>query len=174
MLEIGTILRAKVVRVEPYGVFLQHGDEKIFVHLPEVSWRDRRPLQEWIHPGEVIDVLAIGYNYIDRAIIASMRRIYPDENPFRELARLEPGTVLVAKVKATDGDELSVALSNGAWGHLPKLTLTRIPDRGDDIEVVISDLWADDGRARFEPARLADRSPNCRVEVQLPQLSASA
>jgi hypothetical protein len=37
MLEIGSTIQAQVERVEPYGLFLKHGDGTVFVVLPEGS-----------------------------------------------------------------------------------------------------------------------------------------
>jgi ribosomal protein S1 len=171
MIDVGTIIHATVGHVEVYGIFMQHDSETIFVHLPEVSWRDKRPFPQWIHPGDAFDVLVIGYNYVNRQIIGSIRRLHPGENPFRELSRLEPGTVLQGKVKRNYGDgEIMVELSNGAWGHMPGHAVQRKLAPGENVEVVISTLKVDEGRAWFEPAQPADRGPSCKVQVQLPQM----
>lgn len=98
MVEIGSIIRGKVNRVEPYGVWLEHAQGPVLVLAPEVSWSDRRPLSEMIRPGEQYDVIVLRYNYRDHVAVGSIRRLHPEENPYRQMARLEPGTVLRGRV----------------------------------------------------------------------------
>src|SRR5437899_6301063 len=170
MLEIGKVVQACVTRKEPYGVYLQHGDHTILVLAPEVAWKDTRQAMDRIVPGDVMDVLLLLYNYVDNTYSGSVRRLHPEENPFRTLSRLEPGTILHGNVTLVAGNEVSVQLSDGAWGHVPNHLLRRLPARGDEIEVVIAGIDIDEGRLWLEPARDADRGPGCRVKVQLPQL----
>src|SRR5947209_11768997 len=123
MVEIGSIIRATVSRVEPYGVWMDHPAGPVLVLVPEVSWSDRRPPSQWMRPGDEFDVYVLRYNYRDRVIVGSMRRLRPEENPYRQLARLEPGTVLRGRARLIAGDAVSVALANGAWGDISRASL---------------------------------------------------
>jgi ribosomal protein S1 len=159
MVEIGAMIRATVTRVEPYGVYLAHGPETVLVLLPEVSWSDSRPLAERIRPGEEYDVLVLRYNYRDRQIVGSIRRLHRSQNPYRQLARLEPGTVLRVRVVLLAGDEYTVELPNGAWGHVPRRQVPAPVKQGDPLDVVISAVEVDEGRLSLEPTRTDAHQP---------------
>ncbi len=152
MVEIGSIIRARVTRVEPYGLFLECGNEKIFIHLPETSWVDARDLRDRVTVGELLDVYVIRYNYPKRTIAGSIRRLHPEQNPYRELSRLEPGSILRGNVKNCRGNEVTVQLPNGAWGHIPKFQIQKEVKLGEEIKVIISALEVDEGRLFLEPA----------------------
>jgi ribosomal protein S1 len=152
MVETGSVIRATVVRAEPYGLFLHFGGQPVFVHLPEVSWVETGDLGARFPAGRSIEVLVLGYNYPKRELIGSLRRLHPEENPYRELARLEPGTVLQAKVMNTWGNEVTCRLSNGARGHIPARKMAGPVRVGDTLNTVITALAVDDGRLWLEPA----------------------
>src|SRR2546423_12274196 len=114
MVEIGSIIQAQVERVEPYGLFLRHGDETVFVVLPEVSWLDKRDLRERVRVGEAADVYVLRYNYEKKHIVGSIRRAHPELNPYRTLSRLPPGEPHCGTVVQTSDDRLTVRLANGA------------------------------------------------------------
>jgi ribosomal protein S1 len=158
MVDVGSIIRAKVTRVEPYGVFLQHGKESVVVLVPETSWSDRRPLPERIRPGEEYDVLVLRYNYRDGTIVGSMRRLHPELNPYRKLAQLEPGTILRGKVVNVLDAELTVELPSGAWGHVPWHDKTADVRRGDELDLAITAVEADEGRLLLEQIATASAS----------------
>ena len=151
MVDVGSIIRAKVTRVEPYGVFLEHAEGPVAVLLPEVSWSDRRPLHESIRPGEEYDVLVLRYNYRDRVMAGSIRRLQPNQNPYRQLAGLEPGTPLRWRVVNVFDHDLTVELPNGAWGHVPKRPIAATVQCDDEIDLVISAIEVDEGRLTLEP-----------------------
>jgi len=152
MVEIGSVIHAQVTRVEPYGIFLEHAAGPVSVLLPDVWWSAKGSLRENIRVGDRFDVLVLRYNYRDRIIVGSIKRLHPEENPYRQLSRLEPGTVLSGKVRHGAGSEVTVELENGAWGHVPKRLLPAEPRAGDVLEVTIAGLEVDEGRLWLEPA----------------------
>jgi len=170
ILEIGSVVQARVTRKEPYGVCLQYGEHTILVLAPEIAWRDGREAMDRIQAGNVLDVFVVLHNYVDKVYSGSLRRLHPEENPFRALSRLEAGTVLHGKVTQLAGDQVSVELPDDASGHIPKHLLRRLPAKGEEIEVVIRGLDVDQPHLSLEPARDADRAPACRVKVQQPQM----
>lgn len=160
MVEIGAVIRAKVTRVEPYGVYLDYKGQCICVLVPDVSWRDTRPLNERIHVGEEYDVRVLRFNYRDRIIVGSIRLLHPEENPYRQLARLEPDTILPARITHASGEDVILELPNGALGIMPIHELPPGWQRGDRVEVVISSVEVDEGRLWLRPASQEVKNAN--------------
>jgi ribosomal protein S1 len=160
MVEIGSVIRAKVTRVEPFGIYLDHEGQTVCVLAPDIAWHDTRKLLERAQIGEEYDVRVLRYNYRDRIIVGSIRLLHPEENPYRELSLLAPGELLHGKVTCAAGGELTVVLPNGAWGHLPQRLLPHEVKVGDDVNVEISALDVYEGRLRLAPARPASQSSN--------------
>jgi small subunit ribosomal protein S1 len=155
MVEIGSTIDAVVTQVEQYGVYLEHDGEEVLVLIPEFSWQPVRDLKSAVRVGERLKVLVLRYNYKKRQIVGSVRRLHAEQNPYRELSRLPPGEVLRGKVRFVAGGAVTVALPNGAWGHLPKRLLAPGLNVGDDVEVEIDALDVDEGRLILAPARQA-------------------
>lgn len=160
MVEIGSIISAQVTRIEPYGIFLEHAEGPVCVLRPDISWSARSNLYERIRVGDFHDVLVLRYNYPDRIIVGSIKRLHPEENPYRQLSRLEPGTVLTGKVRDSVGNEVTVELENGAWGHVPRRLLPVEPRAGDVLEVTIAGVEVDESRLWLEPASHPANSTN--------------
>src|SRR5438552_10976110 len=140
MVEIGSVIRAKVTRIEPYGIYLDHEGQTVCVLAPDLSWRDTRNMCDRMRVGEECDVRVLRYNYRDRIIVGSIRLLHPEDNPYRELARLEPGTVLRGRITRIASDEATLEFANGAWGHMPRHELPPGSQKGDEIDVVITSL----------------------------------
>ena len=154
MVEIGNVVEGTVDRIEPYALFLNHAEGKVVVLAPEVSWHDHRSLRDRFKIGDVSRVLILRYNYKDEAYVGSIRRLHPELNPYRELSRLRPGTVLEGKVTSLAGDEVTVGLPNGAFGHVPKRLTPSHWERGQMVPVVITGLEVDEGRLWLDAAEL--------------------
>jgi len=152
MVEIGSVVRAKVTRVEPYGIYLDHEGQTVCVLAPDIAWRDTRKLLERAHLGEEYEVRVLRYNYRDRIIVGSIRLLHPEENPYRELARLEPATVLRGCIQQCARDTVTIELPNGAWGHIAKRDLPPGVQKGAPMDVAIASLEVDEGRLWLEAA----------------------
>jgi ribosomal protein S1 len=164
MTEIGSIIRAPVVEARPYGIYFQHGEEKVIVLAREVFWIAQGDLRKRIHIGDVFDILVLGYNYQKQEIIGSIRRLHPEENPYRQLSRLPPLAVLQGKVVAVYRSHTNVRLANGAHGHLAHDHLPcsgyEQPQLrpGDDIHVTIRALEVEEGTLSVSLVPPADRA----------------
>jgi ribosomal protein S1 len=131
---------------------LKHGDETVIVLAPEVSWCAKGDLCQRVEVGATLDVLVLRYNYQKREIGGSIRRLHPEENPYRRLSRLEPGTVLRGKVKGVFPDGVTVALPCGARGEVPPSRHSRHDLKiGDEVAVTITALEVDEGRLVLAP-----------------------
>lgn len=151
MVEIGSVIRGKVNRVEPYGVWLEYGREPVLVLAPEVSWTEPRPLREVFRTDDECDVVVLRYNDRDRVIVGSIRRLHPEQNPYRQLASLQPGTILGGRVRLLAGDQVTIELPNRAWGHVPRHTLPDGVQTGDGVDVEIVAIEVDEGRLLLAP-----------------------
>jgi small subunit ribosomal protein S1 len=170
MVEIGSVIEARVARLEPYGAWLKHNGENVLVLIPELSWQPIRHPQQLVAVGDNVRVLVQRYNYKDRVIVGSVKALHPEQNPYRKLARLEPGTVLHGRVTLVTSDDVSVELPDNACGHISKHLLRRMPAKGETIEAFIAALEVDEGRLWLEPARDPDRGPACVIYVRVPEL----
>jgi ribosomal protein S1 len=159
MLEIGSVVEGQVVRVEPYGIYLKHGDETVIVLAPEVSWHEKGDLRERVRVGQTFRVHVLRYNYQTREIVGSVRRLQPEQNPYRDLSRLAPRSVLRGKVVFAAGSDFTVELPNGAWGLLPKHLVQKELKVGDPVEVEVADLEVDEARLGLQPACFIERTP---------------
>jgi len=169
MVEIGSVIQARVVRLESYGAWLKHNTEDVVILIPEISWHGVRHPGDVLAVEDVLDVFVVRYNYKDRVIVGSLKALHPEENPYRRLGRLEPGTVLVGRVASVFGNEAWVDLPGGAYGKIPSHALTEAVYRGDKVEVTIAALEVDAGhltlnlvRKTNEPAPCPDPVPASR------------
>jgi ribosomal protein S1 len=153
MIEIGSIIEAVVTRIEPYGVYLQHDGETVLVLIPEVAWQPVRDLRDKCQIGERLPVYVLRYNYVDRAVVGSFRRAHPEANPYRQLSRLAPGTVLPGRVKYLSKDGLTLEMPNGARGFMPsRYAAGKSAQPESVVNVVIGSIDVDEGRLWLEPA----------------------
>jgi ribosomal protein S1 len=157
MVEIGSMIEATVTRLEPYGIWFKYQDQDGLILIPEVAWQPVQDLQTVARVGDRLKVYVLRYNYRDRAIVGSLRRLRPEENPYRQLARLEAGSLLPGKVMFSAGDHVTIELANGAWGHIPQGRFQRPPSKGEGVDVVISDMEVDEGRLVLDLARSSDQ-----------------
>ena len=172
MVEIGNVIEGTVDRIEPYGLFLNHAAGKVVVLGPEVSWHDHRNLRERFKIGDVLRVLVLRYNYKDEVYAGSIRRLHPEHNPYRDLSRLRPGTVLQGKVTSLAGDEVTVGLPNGAFGHVPKYRTPSHWERGQMVPVFITALEVDEGRLWLDAAETyPNKTVNGSTETKEKQAS---
>jgi small subunit ribosomal protein S1 len=147
MIEIGSVVSAQVERVEPYGVYFRAADDTVLVLAPDVAWTGRVNLAEAFPVGTTRDVMILRLNYKTGEYVGSIRRLHPEDNPYRQISLRRPGEVLHGKVTGAYSNGASVRLPNGAYGNVPATELRdRIVSVGDEVEVVIRALDVDEGR----------------------------
>jgi ribosomal protein S1 len=167
MVEIGNVIEGTVDRIQQYGLFLNHAGGRVVVLAPEASWHDNRDLKQRFQVGDVLRVLVLRYNYKDEVYVGSIRRLYPEENPYRNLSRLRPRTVLQGKIISMAGDEVTVSLPNGAFGFVPKYRTPAHWERGQVVPVVITALEVDEGRLWLDAAEsLPNKTVNGSTETK--------
>lgn len=153
MLEIGSTHVATITHTEPYGVFLAVGGDRVFVHGIEIRWPAAPDPLAGKAAGDAIKVLILRLNYRKRIYAASIRRLFPEQNPYRRLSRLPPDECLDGRLVAYQGNHGVVRFSDGAIGYIPIHLLG--PQTGPmprDIRVKIDALEVDKGFLDLVPA----------------------
>lgn len=149
VLELGSIIEAHVYRVEPYGVFLRHNDAELFVHLQELSWTDRRPANARGLLNSFLRVQVLSRDPEKDQWIASVKRIHPESNPFREVADLPVGVVLRGKVIYETSGAFFVRLHNGAEGIIIRSEVKCEIRAGDNVDAIVVAVDAEKGKLQL-------------------------
>jgi len=98
-LEAGDTIKVMVSNIEPYGAFVDLGNDiEGFLHISEVSWdKNIKHPKDYIKEGEEIDVEVIEINEVDRRLRVSLKNILP--KPFDEfLKNYHVGDVVTGKI----------------------------------------------------------------------------
>jgi ribosomal protein S1 len=150
MLKIGETINASVYREEPYGVFLRYEGNELFVHLPELSWTDLRPVKERGLMDKMIKAKIIRYNPKEDQWIASARKADGVENPYLEMSKKPDGFVFHGKIIGTTAWHYFLRLENGAIGNLVGDKQDVPVSIGQDVSVSIVHLEPDKGSRGLE------------------------
>ncbi|WP_331776071.1 30S ribosomal protein S1 [Sulfurospirillum sp. 1612] len=98
-LENGDTIQVTVSNIEPYGAFVDLGNDiEGFLHISEISWdKNIKHPKDYIKEGEEIDVEVIEIDPVERRLRVSLKSILP--KPFDEfLKNFKVGDVVVGKV----------------------------------------------------------------------------
>jgi ribosomal protein S1 len=153
MIEVGSVIRSPVHRIEPYGLYFRHGDDSVLVLAPEVSWTGKGDLHDRVQVGDEFDILVLRMNYQSGEYVGSIRRLHKEENPYRQLARLPRGARLHGTLALVGKHDALVKLPHDVRGCLRAGQLPAASKPGDPIEVEISALDVDEGKLEVVPAR---------------------
>jgi ribosomal protein S1 len=145
MLKIGETINALVYREEPYGVFLRYEGNEIFVHLPELSWTDRRPANECGLMDKMIEVKIIRYDSKENQWSASARKVDGVENPYLEMSKAPDGFVFHGKIFMKSLGRYLVIFRNGVTGELVDDTRGIPIEVGQGVSVSIVSIEPDEG-----------------------------
>ncbi|RKZ51152.1 MAG: hypothetical protein DRR16_23115 [Candidatus Parabeggiatoa sp. nov. 3] len=146
------VLEAKVVRIEAYGVYLDYLGKEILVLIPELSWKPIQHPSEIVQLDERVRVYIIKYNYETQKIVGSIKILAQESNPYYKLRRFGIGTEVKAKIKGIYDDEATIILPFNIWEFVPKTILPDNINPGDEIEVIIQEVDADQRRVKLKPA----------------------
>jgi ribosomal protein S1 len=131
-------------------MLLRSGEHEIFVNHDEICWPPwpSVELPKVFPVGSETSVYVMGYMYPRQQVLGSIKRVQPEDNPYRQLARLAPGTVFLGRVEHIDPTNgwLSLTLpAQRVSGTVPVRNLLRRGKQGqfrvgDNIDVVIEQL----------------------------------
>lgn len=148
MVEVGSCISACLERIEPRGAYLTYGNEVVFVPAGNFSWPGEESSLEWAMIGEVLYVFVLRYNYDTLEIVGSFKHLRPDRNPYRILARLDPGTELQGRVLQLTKEGAIIGMieiGDGATGMVPAPCLRFAPalKQWQDVTVQITAIEPD-------------------------------
>ncbi|MCI6988361.1 MAG: 30S ribosomal protein S1 [Campylobacter sp.] len=98
-LEVGDTIRVVVSNIEPYGAFVDLGNDiEGFLHISEISWdKDIKSPKDFISEGESIDVEVIEIDTAKRRLRVSLKQLLP--KPFDEFkSKYKVGDVVEGEV----------------------------------------------------------------------------
>ncbi|MCR4942669.1 MAG: 30S ribosomal protein S1 [Campylobacter sp.] len=144
-LEVGDTIKVIVSNIEPYGAFVDLGNDiEGFLHISEISWdKNIKNPKEHISEGDEIDVEVIEIDAKERRLRVSLKNLLP--KPFDEFVQNhKEGEVAKGKVTSTtafgafvriDGVEGLLHNEDASWGRNDKCKdMFKV---GDEIEVKI-------------------------------------
>jgi len=98
-LEVGDAVRVLVSNIEPYGAFVDLGNDiEGFLHISEVSWdKNIKHPKDYINEGDEIDVEIVEMDFENRKLRVSLKNVLP--KPFESFSREHKvGDVITGKV----------------------------------------------------------------------------
>ncbi len=144
-LEVGDAVKVQVSNIEPYGVFVDLGnDVEGFLHVSEISWdKNIKHPKDYLEVGEEIDVEIVEMDFEKQKLRVSLKNILP--KPFDEFKKShKTGDVVTGKVTTiTDfgafvkigGVEGLLHNEDVSWDRSVKAR--DVLKVGDDVEVKI-------------------------------------
>ena len=143
-LEVGDTINVTVSNIEPYGVFVDLGnDVEGFLHISEISWDKKvKNPKDYLNIGDEIDVEVIEIDPENRKLRVSLKRLLP--KPFEEFVKkYKVGDVVKGEVTSLTDFGAFVKIDNVegllhnqdvAWEKVKAKDLLNI---GDEVEVKI-------------------------------------
>ncbi|CAM3570066.1 MULTISPECIES: 30S ribosomal protein S1 [Helicobacter] len=100
-LEVGDAIKVTVSNIEPYGVFVDLGNDiEGFLHISEISWnKNIQNPEEFLKAGQEIDVEVIEIDTKDRRLRVSLKKLL--DKPFEQFAKKHKEGEILKGVVAT-------------------------------------------------------------------------
>lgn len=100
-LEVGDAIKVTVSNIEPYGVFVDLGNDiEGFLHISEISWnKNIQNPEEFLKAGQEIDVEVIEIDTKDRRLRVSLKKLL--DKPFEQFAKKHREGEMLKGVVAT-------------------------------------------------------------------------
>lgn len=100
-LEVGDAIKVTVSNIEPYGVFVDLGNDiEGFLHISEISWnKNIQNPEEFLKAGQEIDVEVIEIDTKDRRLRVSLKKLL--DKPFEQFAKKHKEGEILKGIVAT-------------------------------------------------------------------------
>jgi len=167
ILGVGDTVEATVSNIEPYGVFVDLGEDlEAFLHVSEVSWdKNVKHPKDYLEVGEKINVEVIEIDKEKRRLRVSRKKLLP--KPMEEFSRKHRvGDIVTGTVSSLTDFGAFVRLEGGVEGLLHNQESSwdkskRAKDLfnvGDEVEVKIIKIDTDAGKISLSKKAL-EKSP---------------
>jgi small subunit ribosomal protein S1 len=132
----GAKLKGKVVRLAPFGAFVDIGGVEGLVHVSELSWERVGQPQEVVSVGDEVEVLVLKVDKEAKRISLSLKQLRP--HPWdRVQSRFHEGEIVEGTVVRLAAFGAFVKLAEGVDGlvHISQLAHERVKDPKDVVSV---------------------------------------
>ncbi|WP_457607016.1 30S ribosomal protein S1 [Nitratifractor sp.] len=164
---VGDTVEALVSNIEPYGVFVDLGEDlEAFLHVSEISWdKNVKHPKDYLEVGEQINVEVIEIDKENRRLRVSLKSLLP--KPMEEFSRKHRvGDIVTGTVSSLTDFGAFVRLDGGVEGLLHNQESSwdkskRAKDlfkTGDEVEVKIIKIDTDAGKISLSKKAL-EKSP---------------
>ncbi len=163
-LETGDAIQVTVSNIEPYGAFVDLGNDiEGFLHISEISWdKNIKHPKDYIKEGDEIDVEVIEINPEERRLRVSLKNVLP--KPFDEfLKKYKTGDVVKGEITTItnfgafvkiDGIEGLLHNEDASWDRNQKCK--DIFNVGDEVEVKIVKIDEENEKVSLSKKALED------------------
>ncbi len=166
ILEVGDTIKVTVSNIEPYGAFVDLGDDlEAFLHVSEISWdKNVKHPKDYLKVGDEIDVEVIEINKDEQRLRVSLKKLLP--KPIEQFAsKHKVGDVLSGEVTSVTDfgafvklGEIEGLLHNQECSWDKSKKCKDILNAGDTVEVKIIDIDAQNGKVSLSKKAL-EKSP---------------
>ncbi len=146
-LKPGVLCDGEITSVRPFGAFVDIGPLEGMIHISEISWGRVRHPEDFLNPGETIQVLVLDVDKDQQRVGLSLKRLKP--NPWDTVEeQISCGDDLTGKVASVERFGVFVELVDGLEGllHISEIcksdpdTLDRHYSVGQLIDVRVLDI----------------------------------
>ena len=78
-MEIGSIIKANVTSIEPYGIWLQAQGKRGLLLITDISQKRVSHPSEYAKLGDILTVKVIRFNWKNGDFVASRKELHPEE-----------------------------------------------------------------------------------------------
>ncbi|MCH7729694.1 MAG: S1 RNA-binding domain-containing protein [Planctomycetes bacterium] len=152
MLETGSIVKATISNIVPYGVYLECSGDSIVVVASNLSWRGESEVDSELRIGEVIDVKIMGYSQEKQVYVGSCKDVRPGANPYNALSHSPLSDTHCGIVRVVHETGLSIQIGE-CIGNLPYDESSKSLRVGDEVLVAVTSV---DPQREFLDLRLLE------------------
>jgi len=164
IIEAGDTVKVLVNNIEPYGAFVDLGDDlEAFLHVSEISWdKNVKHPKDYIEVGQELDVEVIEVDKENQRLRVSLKNLLP--KPIEQFANNHKvGEVVKGVVTSTTDfgafvkiDDLEGLLHNQEYSWDKSVKCKDELKKGDEIEVKIINIDTQNGKISLSKKALED------------------
>jgi len=138
-LKLGDVRKGVVTSLREFGAFVDIGGADGLIHISEMAWRHVDDPGEVLSIGQEVDTVVIGLDKRAARIGLSIKRL--QENPWTTGAQeITAGQIMSGTVSCTSSAGTFVQVDRGIEGMLEPRSDSRIPAKGEQIQVRVVSL----------------------------------